>query len=180
MRIGFDLDRIFISTPPGVPDVIIERLYRKKTNGTLAYRMPSEKEQMVRIFSHKPLFRPAIKKNIAFLKMIANKEDELFIISSRFGFLKPATELIIKQHHLHKFFSELHFNYENRQPHIFKHEVIKNLQLDKYVDDDLYLLKYIASRNNKTKLFWFNAKHNKKISNNITAITHLEDMLNTV
>lgn len=179
MRIGFDLDNIFINTPPIIPQSIIERLYRGKTNGELKYRYPSHAEQRIRIMSHAALLRPAIKKNIIFIKSLSkDSKHDLYLISSRFNFLKKQTEGIVKKHNLEQIFNKLLFNFENRQPHIFKLENIKKLELDKFIDDDLYLLKYIASRNNKTRLYWLNRKLNKNISKNIRAITQISDILN--
>ncbi len=178
MQIGFDLDNIFINTPPIIPHSVIERLYRGKTNGILKYRYPSKTEQLIRILSHSPFFRPAIKKNLSFVKSLSSDAGHsLYLISSRFSFLKKNTEAIVKKQKLEKIFNKLYFNYENQQPHLFKLETIKNLKLDKFVDDDLYLLKYIAGKNNHVKLYWLNKKINKKISNNIHGITSLSDVL---
>lgn len=178
MQIGFDLDNIFINTPPIIPHRVIERLYRGKTNGALKYRYPSRVEQLVRIISHAPFFRPTVKRNLSFVKSLSSDADhDLYLISSRFAFLKKNTEVIVRKHKLEKIFHRLYFNYDNLQPHLFKLETIKNLKLDKFVDDDLHLLKYIASRNNHVKLYWLNKKINKKISNNIQGITSLKEML---
>lgn len=177
MRIGFDLDNVFINTPPFIPDTLTERIYRKKTDGILLYRIPGRKEQLLRIALHKPIFRPKIKKNISFLQTLSETEHELYLISSRFGFLRKATERITKKYGLDTLFKKLYFNYENNQPHLFKDKVIKQLKLQKYVDDDLHLLKYIASKNNNIKLYWYNKKLDKKISKNIRAITRLEEIL---
>lgn len=179
MRIGFDLDNIFINTPPIIPQSVIERLYRGKTNGELKYRYPSFIEEKIRILSHTTFLRPAIKKNILFTKHLSeNNKHDLFLISSRFSFLKKQTERIVKKHNFEQIFNKLLFNFENTQPHIFKLENIKKLELDKFVDDDLYLLKYIAARNNKTRLYWLNRKINKNISKNIRAINQISDILN--
>ena len=112
-----------------------------------------------------------------FIKNLSAKDYKLYLISSRFGFLEMVTIRIIEKNKLKDIFQELHFNFNNRQPHIFKNELIKMLNLDKFVDDDLHLLKYVAGRNNKIKLYWLNNKLNKKISNNIRAITKLSDIL---
>lgn len=178
MRIGFDLDNIFIDTPPIIPDVVIERLYRKNTKKELLYRIPSKAEQYIRRAAHIRLLRPPIKKNITFLRSLENDSNQLYLISSRYGFLKNVTMGVIKRHKLDKTFHELYFNFENKQPHIFKDEMLKKLKIEKFVDDDLDLLKYIAGKNNSIKLYWLNKKIKKKISNNITAITNIADLLN--
>lgn len=177
MHIGFDLDKVFINTPPFIPDFIISKLYMKKSNGKLLYRIPGKYEQFIRHISHDPLFRPPIKENLNFLRKIAQDKDTLFLISSRFSFLKKQTQKLVKKYKLDETFHMIHFNFEDKQPHIFKEKFVNELKLDKYVDDDLHMLKYLASKNNFTKFYWFNSKLQKKISNNIKAITKLSEIL---
>src|SRR4051812_33664429 len=107
IRIGFDLDKIFIDYPPLVPDGIIDYLYRKKANGALLYRMPSRPEQFIRQLSHTPYLRPPIKTNITFLKSLSKKRYELYLISSRFGFLQKQTLSLMKQLGLDQIFDEM-------------------------------------------------------------------------
>jgi len=177
MNIGFDLDKIFIDYPPLIPDVLIDRLYKKKSNGTLAYRFPSPLEQRIRKLSHYPFFRPAIKQNIAFLKSIKREKNKLYLVSSRFGFLEYETATIIKKLGLDKIFDGVYFNYDNKQPHEFKSTVIQTLKLDIYIDDDFPLLKYIAKHNKKTQFFWLTKKRShEKLTRNITAISNLSEI----
>lgn len=174
MNYGFDLDKIFINYPPFIPDIVIDRLYKKKSNGTLLYNIPSKPEQILRNISHHPLFRRPISNNINVIKKYKNNKDKFFLISSRFFFLKSRTENIIKKYNFESIFEEMHFNYKNQQPHIFKSEAIKKCRIQKYVDDDFPLLKYLAKENKDCKFFWLNTKSNLKLTKNITAITKLD------
>ena len=177
MRIGFDLDKIFIDFPPFVPDKLIERLYRKKANGELLYRIPSRPEQILRRVSHLSFLRPAITENIAYLKSLPKKDNTLYLISSRFGFLEDQTQKLIKMYQFDKIFDEMFFNFTNKQPHEFKDAVLKKLHLDLYVDDDFHLLKYVAKHNKATRFFWLTGGSGpKKITRNIFAIPHLSDI----
>ena len=177
MKIGFDLDKIFIDTPVFIPDTLINKVYKKRDNGVLLYRIPGYAEQLVRKATHLPFFRPALKENLAFLKSIQKKQNKIFLISSRYKFLEKETTHIIKKYHFDKLFDTLFFNYENKQPHLFKNDVLKKLQLDMYIDDDLSLLKYVAKSNVKTKFFWLNHKKEKKVlPKNITSITQLKEI----
>ena len=114
---------------------------------------------------------------MTFLHSLAQSDNRLVLISSRYSFLKHATEKLVKKYKLDKLFAELYFNYENKQPHVFKSEMINRLKLDAYIDDDLPLLKYVAGRNNKVKLYWLNDKQHKKIGPNILAITDINSLL---
>ncbi len=177
MNIGFDLDKIFIDYPPFIPSRIVNRLYKQKSNGVLLYRIPSKVEQLLRLLTHYPIFRPSIKKNINFVKTLTKKNTHKhYLISSRFSFLKKRTKTIIGKYHIDKYFNEMYFNFRNIQPHLFKNEVIRKLNLDLYVDDDLPLLKFLAKRNTKTLFFWLNTKKAGQISKNLFAINHLSQM----
>jgi hypothetical protein len=71
----------------------------------------------------------------------------------------------------------MYFNYNNKQPHEFKNEILKKLKLDMYADDDLQLLEYLTDKNPKTKFFWLNGKVSKPLKKNLFAIKYLSEML---
>ncbi len=178
MKIGFDLDKVFINTPPLIPEQLIDRLYKNRSSNILLYRIPSPIEQEFRKLTHLPIFRPPIKENIEALNKIVNKKDQLYLISSRFSFLESATNKLVKKHAFTRFFTKMYFNYKDEQPHKFKDSIIKSLHLDKYIDDDYHLLVYVAQKNPHTLFYWYN-KHNivKKITKNMYAISRLEQAI---
>ncbi len=176
MNIGFDLDKVFIDYPPFIPDIVFDRFYKKKSNGALTYRIPAKPEQLLRYIIHHPFLRPPIKKNLDFLNEFSKTNNDLFLISSRFGFLKSRTNNLIKQYGFDKIFKGLYFNYENKQPHFFKDHVLKKLKIKKYVDDDFALVKYLAKHNPTIQFYWLNPHKNKKITDNIEAIVNLSQI----
>lgn len=177
MNIGFDLDKIFIDYPFFIPDFVIDRLYKKKSNGTLYYRIPKKPEQLLRLFMHQPIFRQPIKENIAFVKKISSENTHnYYLISGRFGFLKQRTNELIQKHGLNKIFKDLFFNFKNSQTHLFKNKIIKKLKLDRYVDDDFALLDYLSKSNPKIKFFWLNKKISKPLEKNLSAIKNISEM----
>lgn len=177
MNIGFDLDKVFIDYPPLFPSRLIDRLYKKKDNGVLMYRIPSYPEQLFRKATHFPLLRPPIKNNLTFLKSIPKEKNKLYLISSRYKFLEGVTNDVIKRFNLDEIFDGLYFNYENKQPHKFKNEVIKGLNLDLYVDDDLSLINYVAKHNRKTKFLWLNYRNETKPrEKNVYSINQLTEI----
>jgi len=178
MNIGFDLDNIFIHNPPFIPKKIIERLYRDKADGMPHYRIPGKIEQKIRQFSHLPIFRHPITNNLTFLNELSqDKQHTLFLISSRFGFLKKQTETLAKKYKFYTIFKKMYFNFENKQPHIFKNEVLKMLNLDRYIDDDLSLLKFLDKNQKNTQFFWLNPKHVGKIVGNIRGVKDIREIL---
>lgn len=178
MNIGFDFDKIFIDYPPFLPTQLFDKLYKKRDNGSLLYRIPGYPEQILRKTLHLPFMRPLIKDNLAFLKNISKKHNKLYLISSRFKFLKPETIRLIKKYELEKIFDGMYFNFDNKQPHLFKEKILQNLHLDLYVDDDLSLLKHVAKSNPKTKFFWLNHTTTKQsLPKNISEIKKLDEIL---
>lgn len=177
MNIGFDLDGIFIGLPPFLPQWVIETLYRDRDHKKLHYRIPGKFEQYIRELSHTHFFRPPLKRNISFIKTLSQKKGySFFLISSRFGFLKEPTYRILKRYGLDSIFKNVYFNFDNEQPHVFKNKIIKKTQISLFVDDDLYLLKFLAKENKKITFFWFNQERNDKIMDNLFAITDLNQM----
>src|SRR6266581_3070211 len=177
MNIGFDLDKVLISYPPFVPSRLVNRLYKSNNDKALTYRIPAYPEQLFRKATHLPFLRRPIVENLALLRRIPKEGNTFYLISSRYKFLEPETNRIIKRYRLDNIFDGLYFNFENKQPHLFKNEVIKKLKLDRYVDDDLSLLTFVAKHNGKTKFFWLNEENKYgELENNIFAIPKLVDV----
>lgn len=178
MNIGFDLDEILVSHPPLIPAALIALLYRGRQKKFLHYRMPGEFEKKLRVFSHHPLFRPVLEKNLDFIQELSKRKGyRLHLISSRFSFLKNRTETFVSHNGFKKLFTTIHFNYTDQQPHKFKEEILKKLFLDKYVDDDLPLIEYLAKRFPKTIFYWLNSHKKGKVNSNIIAVTHINQIL---
>lgn len=184
MKIGFDFDKVFVDYPPLIPDFLIDYLYKNHKSTKEFYRFPSSIEQKIRILSHYPVFRHPIKDNILILKKLSqNKENEIYLVSSRFSFLKMRTESWLRIHNLSKYFKGIYFNFDNLQPHIFKYHKIKELKLDYYIDDDIDLLKYLASKKIQTKLFWLNGKlfvTKDNVPSSITVVHNLSDIFTQI
>lgn len=163
MNIGFDFDKVFVNYPPGIPNKLIDYLYKghlalmkgKTKNVTLSYRYPGTIEQKIRMLSHAKILRPAIIENINALKKISQlKNCKTYLVSSRYGFLKSKTEEWLEKEKIEKYFSGIYFNFKNQQPHVFKMNTIKKLKIDAYVDDDIDLLVYLSKNDSSLKLFW--------------------------
>lgn len=173
-KTAFDFDGIFIGNPPLIPKEIVEKLYKKK-NHTLSYRVPGKLEQKIRILSHFPIFRPPIDRNLLALPEIANKNPDIHIISSRFSFLKKRTEVLIEKYDIAKYFKSINFNFEDKQPHIFKDELIKKLKIGRMVDDDPDLIRYLSKKNPKVEFFFLSRKKDENIPPKIKQIKNLEE-----
>lgn len=186
MIIGFDFDKVFVDYPPLVPYSLIDLLYKgssyfKKTseNGKMHYRYPGLLEQKIRIITHYPIFRPIIKDNLEVLKKLTkNKKNKTYLISSRFGFLDKRTNSLLGKYNLKEYFEGIYFNFNNDQPHIFKEKTIRKYKIQTYIDDDIHLAVYLASKLPKLKIYWLagNRTVPKNLPENIQTIRKLKDL----
>jgi hypothetical protein len=176
-RVAFDFDKVFVDYPPLIPGFVIDFLYKKR-NHKLSYRIPGYFEQKVRIMSHAPFFRHPIKDNLAFLSDLSGQNKlDLYLISSRFSFLKKRTSEWDKKHNVSHFFKKMYFNFDDEQPHVFKDKIIKQEKIDKFVDDDLELLIYLSEKNPNVDFFWLsNYPPYKKLTKNIRQIKKLSEL----
>jgi hypothetical protein len=177
-KIGIDFDKIFVDYPPIVPGSVIEFLYKKK-NHDLKYRIPGLLERRIRVLSHMSILRPPIRKNIeALKKMFSENDTNIYLVSSRFSFLKKRTEDWDKKHNISKYFKKMYFNFEDIQPHIFKNQIIKKEGIKKFIDDDLDLLLFLSKENPNVKFYWVTSASTPSLPPNITRIGDLTEFRN--
>jgi uncharacterized HAD superfamily protein len=157
IKIAFDLDGVIVDKPPLIPKKLLERLFRGKSNHKLHYRFPNSViEQKIRKLSHYYLFRPPIKKNIEFIRKLAeNNKYELFIISARYSFLEKETKIWLNKRKLDNIFKGVYLNLFNKQPHLFKEEVLKNLKPEIFIDDDYLLADYLVEKKASKNIYCF-------------------------
>lgn len=148
IRIGFDLDGVFIDKPPLIPRKVLEWLYRSHNKKQLSYRYPKTRlERLIRRISHYYKFRPPIKKNLDFVKNLSKDRNyELYVISGRYGFLEKRTKIWFKMNGLDKTFREIHINLKNEQPHVFKEKMLKKFKPNIYFEDDELIVRYLSKK----------------------------------
>ncbi|OGH12974.1 MAG: hypothetical protein A2776_03000 [Candidatus Levybacteria bacterium RIFCSPHIGHO2_01_FULL_40_10] len=177
-RIAFDFDGVFVDHPPFIPKGVIESLYKKKQDH-LSYRMPGKLEQKIREISHSPFLRLPINDHLEALKKIsAGGGKVLYLISSRFSFLKQKTDEWDKRNKISQYFKKVYFNFGDEQPHLYKERILRSEKIDKFIDDDLDLLLYLAGRNPKVKFYWLTRDvKQKNLPQNIYKIKTLEELI---
>lgn len=187
MRIGFDLDKVFVDYPPFIPSAVIEWLYRHslkeifkkdpKSIQNLHYKIPKRGiEKWLRQRSHFYLFRPKISGNIGLVNNFPKNphHHDLYLISSRYSFLEDLTLKLLKKYHLISPFVSINLNTNDEQPHLFKARKLKELGIELYIDDDLPLLEYLKDNCPQTQVVWYNPKIKANIYKGIPVIRNLE------
>lgn len=145
IRVGFDFDGVIVNKPPLISKKLVEILFKGCRKG-LHYRFPGSKiEQLIRKLSHFYLFRPPFRKNLELIKELGKKEGyKLYLVTSRYSFLEKETYNWIKKRELNNIFSKYILNTKDEQPHVFKKEALKKLNLDYYFEDDPLIVDFLG------------------------------------
>lgn len=172
IRLAFDLDGVIIGKPPFISKKLLERLFRGGGKNGLRYRFPHSKlEQVVRKLSHFYLFRPPIRENIEFIKELANNPQyELYIVSGRYSFLEKETDSWLRKRKIESLFVKVFLNNEDKEPHLYKEEVLRKLQPAIFIDDDGVLADYLVEKKLPVKIFCFNQDLRCKFAKSINRI----------
>lgn len=177
MNIGFDIDNVLVDTPLFLPNFLKHLLYKKSNSINLPHQ-PTLLEKYLRIFAHTSLIRPPIKHNLLYLCDLAKeKKYNIFFISSRYGFLDKKTASWFKKHNLGQYAQDIYLNKQKLSPKNFKNNMIQQLKIDVFVDDDINILMFIAQNNPQVKLYWINDNSSKIfIPSSISRISKLSEL----
>lgn len=179
IKIAFDLDGIIIDKPPLIPKKLLERLFKGKGNGKLHYRFPHSKlEQKIRKLSHFYLFRPPIRKNIEFIKKLANDNNyELFVVSGRYSFIKDETKVWFEKRGLENVFKNIFLNSSDKQPHLFKEEKLREIDADIFVDDDCLIITYLLDKIKGLKIFCYSQDNADFSDKGVNFVKNLNEII---
>ncbi|PIS15204.1 hypothetical protein COT63_01275 [Candidatus Shapirobacteria bacterium CG09_land_8_20_14_0_10_38_17] len=159
VKIGFDLDGVIVDKPFLIPKALLERLSRGKQENELHYRYPKTKlERRIRKLSHFYLFRPPLRQNINFIKDLKKQGCKLYLVSSRYSFLKRETMVWLEKRKLNNVFEKVFLNLNDKQPHLFKREVLERLNLDYFFEDDKRIVDYLKKKISSAKIYLVNSK----------------------
>lgn len=157
LRVGFDLDGVLLYNPIRITRPIIsffKKLFFKKNR--LKFYVPKKawEKSFWKIFHKSSIFiAPGLNEIKILIK--ANK-IQAYIITARYSFLKDDLKSWLKNMGVEKSFSGIYFNEKDEQPHLFKEKLIKKLNLDIFVEDNLDIVSYLKPKfdGKKIKIFW--------------------------
>ncbi len=156
------------------PETAVEKYIWKLING---FRPPTKNARELLKFISKP---PTVDRHAGLVRQLADgsrgdgfrlspqasrlgRNDtknncEVYLVTTRFGFLEELTTSWLKKYNLYHFFRQVIINRDDFEPNEFKVKTVKELGLDYFVDDDLETLN-ILSKNTETKLIWLCPPH---------------------
>src|SRR3989338_4549146 len=78
---------------------------------------------------------------------------EVHLVSGRYSFLDGHLYTWLDRFEMRNIFKSVNFNREDKQPHLFKEELIKNLNIDIFIEDNWDIVQYLSHKS-KAKIFW--------------------------
>ena len=181
LKVGFDLDGVILYNPLRIVRrfvVLLKKLFAKSKADS--FYIPQSK---ITMFAWNLLHKSSIFVSPAYkqIKELVSKDNiEAYLISGRYSFLEKDFDNWIKKINAKKYFKGVYMNKWDQQPYTFKNAMIKKLKLDIYIEDNWDIVKQIAPKNKKTKIFWisnivdWNIKYIYKFNRLSNAIEEIE------
>lgn len=166
LKVGFDLDGVILYNPARVVRPVISFLKDKQfliKRKKMRFYIPQRNWEKFfwRMFHKSSVFQaPGLQK---LQKLVESGDVEPYIITARFGYLKPDFEKWLQKIQAEKTFKQCFINEKNEQPHLFKDRMIDQLKLDVFIDDNWDIVHYLHKKKKKTQVFWVYNLFDRKI-----------------
>lgn len=154
IKVGIDFDGVLAYNPLRVaraPVVILKKILG--INGGRKFYVPKTRiEKFLFWLPHELSFFPAQGTSLL-IDLVEKGKIEAHIISGRYGYLRPSLDRWIKVKKIDHIFSSVHTNLNNEQPHLYKERVIKELDLDYYIEDNYDIVEHLKGKV-KSRVLW--------------------------
>jgi len=156
LKVGFDLDGVILYNPARVARPILS-LFRKLLihKPKKHFYIPKSKpEELFWYLLHKTSIMPA-KGYKRLKKLIQDKKIKAYLITGRYNALKSDFEEWTDKIDAKSNFTASLYNKKNKQPHMFKKEMIEKLDLDIFVEDNWDIIKLLSENKRKSlSILW--------------------------
>jgi len=166
LKVGFDLDGVILYNPARLvrPLVSLMKDYGLIKRKQLQFYHPKTKveREFWRLCHKTSIFVAPGFRDIK--KLVDENKIEAYLITGRFSFLKHDLDKWLFKINADKIFTKHYYNRKNEQPHLFKKRMLKELDLDIFVEDNWDIVNYLhtKTKSKKTKIFWvYNFLDNK-------------------
>ncbi|OGC98497.1 hypothetical protein A2634_00805 [Candidatus Amesbacteria bacterium RIFCSPHIGHO2_01_FULL_48_32] len=154
LRVGLDFDGVVAYNPFRVVRAPI-KWFKREILGIrrLTFFVPKNWwQRFLWSIVHESSIWPAT--GVDLLRIMAqNPHFEFHLITARFGFLKGNLYNWLEKNDLKDIFKTINVNENYEQPHEYKLRVVKQLQLDYYVEDNLDVVVFLRDKA-RGKVFW--------------------------
>lgn len=153
LRVGFDLDGVLLYNPARIARPLVSFIKRHilKRKGTTFFIPQTPLHKLIwKFFHYSSLFVDPGVKHIK--DLISQNDIEAYIVSGRYGFLVDDFEKWLQKMETESYFKNALHNKDNQQPYLFKQKVIKDLDLDVFIEDNWDIVQKLQG--SRTKIFW--------------------------
>jgi hypothetical protein len=156
LKVGFDLDGVLLYNPARLVRPLIKfvkhQLLGKKRVSFFVPKTPLQRF-MWDVLHESSLWIAPGTDDIK--SLVEQGKIEAYIITGRFKHLKHNTEKWINRLNADSHFKQWHFNQKAEQPHLYKENLIKELDLDVFIDDNWDIVQYLHQQfGPHRKIFW--------------------------
>lgn len=154
IKVGLDFDGVVAYNPFRIIRYPIT-YFKKNVLGIkkLSFWYPKEKwQQVFWILLHESSILPAIGIDL-FKDLVQKDIIEAHLVSARYSFLDHHLQKWLHRNKLSNFFKSVNINRLDEQPHLFKEKMIKKLNVDYYVEDNLDIVRHLNNKS-ETKIYW--------------------------
>lgn len=155
--IGLDFDGVVAYNPLRIvraPITYIKRtLFRSKKIKFYIPKSPLEK--LLFYIPHQLSIFPGFGMNML-TQLVKKGIVEAHLISGRYSYLDSGLRIWLKNQDVEKIFTSIHTNTKDEQPHLFKEKVIRDLELDYFIEDNLDIVQYLTPRVDTNVLWIYN------------------------
>ena len=154
IRVGLDFDGVVAYNPFRVvraPVAMVKKkIFREKK---LKFLIPANKwQRMIWSVVFGSSMLPA--QGVELLReMATDPRWEFHLVTARFSFLQDDLAKWLNKNGLTDVFKTINLNKKDDQPHLFKEEIMKRLNVHYFVDDNLDIVEYLAKKKN-AKIYW--------------------------
>lgn len=158
LRVGFDLDGVLLYNPARIIRPIIalfkDIFIKKRRKKFIIPKTPLEKAIWSVLHLSSMFIAPGLKD---IHKLVEEGKIEAYIITARYSFLKNDFEHWKKRLGTDKYFKACYQNEHDEQPHLFKERMIRELDLDVFVEDNWDIVEHLDEKAKEDK------KHHRRI-----------------
>jgi hypothetical protein len=185
VRIGFDMDGVLLYNPTRTVRPLIHLLKKifLKNYQFKFYVPKTPLEIFIWELAHKSsLFIAPGFSQVE--KLVKEEKIEAYVVTARFEHLAHDTQRWFNKLNRKGTFKQLIYNQHNEQPHLYKEKIIKELDLDIFIEDNWDIVKHLVkSRKERTHVYWISnfldrrIKYPHKHSNFASAVKEIKRRL---
>lgn len=189
LRVGFDLDGVLLYNPARIirpiVAVIKNNFIKNRRKKFIIPQTPLEKFIWSILHLSSMFIAPGLKD---IHKLVKEGKIEAYIITARYSFLKYDFEHWKKKLGTEEYFKACYQNEQDEQPHLFKERMIRELDLDVFVEDNWDIVEHLdkkakEDKKHQRRIYWVynildrNIEHSHKIPGLQHAVDDIKKML---